>query len=191
MGFSQPGYRDSIDQMEVGPVSPTMRRDPKFNIDEIRYSILGGLLGAGLLFSLGAVGVSELLSGKTRIDSLASLLSNLCAASVIIFGGGLGVLACLIGVYTLSQRRKWFGKAILGQAQIVDLRLVRTEDDGVVTDCQYELALKIDQSSSADSCDQVVRAIVSDRIYKRCANFDAIPVHYSSTDPLEFLILGE
>src|SRR4051812_43124437 len=168
-------------------VNPIKRKAPYPDIDQVRDSILAGLLGTGMLVACGFVGVSRLLSGETRIDDLASLLGYLFAASIIIVWTGLCILAMASGILALFARRKWFRMAVTGQATVISRGNRYSEDQyGVITNGRYEFDLKVDHLP-----EQFVTLIVSERIYKKYAQGDRILVYYLAADPIEFVIKGE
>jgi hypothetical protein len=168
------------------------RRDPGLGIEEAREQIMVGLFGSCFLVSLGFYGVSSLLSGEIRIDSLASLLSSLIIAATIAVWAGLCLLAVVIGIYTLFRRRRWFKGALTGQARIADRRSLRSEDQyGIVAQHRLEFDLEIDGPLIADANGQLVTAIVSRRIHKRYAEGDVVQLFLSAEDPLEFFVKGE
>ncbi len=176
----------------MGYIESALRKDPDIGIGQACQYVLVGLLGAGLMCIAGTVGLYSILSGQAKIDSFASLLENLFAASLVIFWGGTSALVVVVGIFTLFQRRNWFKKATTSQAIIVDRTRVRSEDqDGVVTDRGCQFVLKTDHLLRSDFSMQLVRMTVNRRIYEKHVMGDIVRVYYSSTDPLQFLIEGE
>ncbi|SRR6266545_632330 len=171
----------------------TKRKDLKLDIDVARESIVGGLLGAGILLSCGAIYVSSYLSGETKIDGFVSLLGDLFAALIVIVWSGLCLIVVMSGISTLFKRRKWFKGAISDHAIITGRGSACSEDQyGEITSCRYEFALRIGLLPIKDDySEQVISVSVSKHIYNRYARSDTIRVYYSVTDPLEILIKGE
>jgi hypothetical protein len=165
-----------------------------------------GHIGFGVLYVLLSLCfcyqfVGGLINEFVSIRSISDIhLFNICAGLLGVpftLATGIGSIYIIsTGVPIFIRNREWMRHTTKARATIIDRQKeqIITSDDykyGGYT-MSYALILKVNDRPEVPELDgRLIRANVSEQIFKRCTRKSSVIIYYATHSPLTFILWGE
>jgi hypothetical protein len=162
------------------------RLKPDFETERVGFRIFIGLFTGTASFAAFVL----ILFKTIESGGLGYWLLGLLFSVAVLAQSGMILTGVLHELSEVAKKRKWLKQTATTRAMITD----REIDVDYLTDewIGFTLVLKMPDCGPTDGSEQqTVSAKVSKRIYDRYLRLDSARIHYSLTNPCNFILDGE